>query len=104
LVEPGVTIPTEHGTVSMLEDGSYIYRPEANYDGSDVFNYEIIDTAGQTDSAQVVVDVDCASTQRSDSGDTLGIISMLMMVLMTIMTGLFFTRREEILGQKREEA
>ncbi|WP_295420908.1 cadherin-like domain-containing protein, partial [Sulfurovum sp.] len=100
----GQTIPTEHGTVSMEKDGTFIYSPEANYDGSDAFNYVIIDTIGQTDSAQVMVDVECASTQTSDSGDTLGTISMLMIVFMTIVTGLYFTRREEIEKKKRKEA
>jgi hypothetical protein len=104
LVPAGQTIPTEHGTISMELDGTYIYTPEANYNGPDIFNYVIIDKAGQQDPAKVDVNVDCASTQTSDGGDTLGTISMLMMIFMTIMTGLYFTRREEIMRKKREEA
>jgi len=104
LVPAGTTIPTEHGSVVMEEDGSYIYTPEANYNGPDIFNYVIIDKAGQQDSAKVDVNVDCASTQTSDGGDTLGTIGMLMMIFITIMTGLYFTRREEITRKKREEA
>jgi len=98
----GQIIPTEHGTVSMELDGTYIYTPETNYNGPDVFDYVIIDEKDQEDPAIVDVTVDCASTQTSDSGDTLGTISMLMIIFMTTLVGLYFVRREEMIQKERE--
>lgn len=95
LVNKNTIIKTEHGQVRLALDGTYSYEPDANYNGPDKFTYVIIDTAGQNEPATVFVDVDCASTQTSDSGDALGIISMFMMMLMTLSTGLYFARREE---------
>lgn len=37
----------EHGTVTLLEDGTYIYTPDAGYVGEDSFTYEVTD--GQLD-------------------------------------------------------
>ncbi len=104
MVAPGTTIDTEHGTVSMELDGTYTYAPEPNYSGPDEFDYVIVDTIGQKDPAVVDVDVNCASTQTSDSGESLGMLSMIMLMLLTIMTGLYFARNEEMSRKKRKEA
>ena len=93
-----------HGTIGFDDGGTpndptddvLIYEPEPNIPPvTDSFEYMITDASGDTSVATVTLDVNCASTQTSDSGDTLGTISMLMMIFMTIMTGLYLARREE---------
>ena len=73
-----------------------LYEPEANYLGSDTVEYTIFDCAGLSDTATVTLDIDCASTQRSDSGDALGNISIIFMMILTGMLGLYYIRREEL--------
>ena len=89
-----VTQP-KHGKVEFNNDGTFTYYPEANYNGSDSFDYIITDKAGRTSRATVRVTVDCASSQRSDSGDALGWTGMLMMLFMMTMVGFYFARKEE---------
>jgi CshA-type fibril repeat protein len=98
-IEPGTTIRTENGTVSMKLDGTYIYTPDADYKGPDEFDYVIIDTIGQKDPAAVDITVDCASSQTSDGGGALGMTGVLFMILLTIMTGLYFVRKEDERGE-----
>ncbi len=85
----------QHGNIEFNSDGTYTYYPEANYNGSDSFDYMITDAAGRTSTATVTINVDCASSQTSDGGDTLGWIGILIMMFMTMMTGLYFVRKEE---------
>jgi len=85
-----------YGTVEVNEDGTYIYTPYADHnDVQDSFTYEIEDSNGDTDQARVCIDVDCASSQTSDGGDALGTMSMLLMLFLTGMVGLYYVRREE---------
>jgi len=87
--------PPQHGTVEFNPDGTFVYYPEANYNGPDSFVYMITDAANRTSTATVTIDVDCASSQTSDGGDTLGSMGILIMMLMTMLTGLYFVRQEE---------
>ncbi|HFQ62219.1 MAG TPA: hypothetical protein ENK39_07990, partial [Epsilonproteobacteria bacterium] len=85
-----------HGTPNDPTDDVFIFEPEPNVPQlTDSFTYTITDANGDTSTATVTLDINCASTQTSDSGDALGIISMLMMIFMTIMTGLYLVRKEE---------
>jgi len=81
--------------VKFNPDGTFVYYPEANYNGPDSFVYMITDAANRTSTATVTIDVDCASSQTSDGGDTLGSMGILIMMLMTMLTGLYFVRQEE---------
>jgi len=90
-----VTQPS-HGTVVVNEDGTYVYSPEANYNGTDSFIYEIEDLNGDKDRAKVCIDVDCASTQPSDSGDAGSMLSLLLMFMLTMIIGLYYVRDEEL--------
>jgi len=45
------------GLVVMNPDGSYIYTPAAGFTGEDTFQYEVIDELGNTDTADVSVEV-----------------------------------------------
>jgi len=87
--------PPLNGSVTINKDGTYEYLPDANYDGMDSFIYEIEDSNGDKSQAQVCIDVDCASTQKSDSGDAFNTKTMLLMLMFTAMIGLYFARREE---------
>lgn len=44
-----------HGTLTFNADGSFIYLPEANYNGSDSFTYKAND--GTADSSVVIVTI-----------------------------------------------
>jgi hypothetical protein len=85
-----------HGSVVVHKDGTYIYSPDPDYNnGSDGFRYEIEDSNGDKSQANGCIDVYCSSSQTSDGGDALGNAGMLLMLLFTAMTGLYFIRREE---------
>ena len=97
----GMVSLDNHGTPNDPTDDVLIFEPEPNVPHvTDSFIYTITDANGDVSTATVTLNINCASTQTSDSGDTLGIISILMMLLMTIMTGLYFTRREERLREE----
>jgi len=49
--------------------------------------------------AEVSINIDFASSQAFDSGDALGTLSIIIMMLLTLMLGLYFVRTEE----KREK-
>ena len=49
------------GTLSLNSDGSFTYTPDADYNGSDSFTYELSDTDGDTDQAIVSITVNPAS-------------------------------------------
>lgn len=46
-----------NGTVVMNADGTYVYTPDADYNGTDTFTYTVTDPSGETDSATVTVTV-----------------------------------------------
>jgi Bacterial Ig domain len=52
---PGVTctVATTHGSVTVCQDGTYTYTPANGYTGTDSFNYQIVDAAGQFATATV---------------------------------------------------
>jgi hypothetical protein len=47
------TVPTTHGSVTVCQDGTYTYTPTNGYVGTDSFNYQIVDSAGQFATATV---------------------------------------------------
>jgi hypothetical protein len=98
-----LTQPT-YGTVSLDDGGTpndptddiFIFVPIPNVPVTqDSFTYKIIDADGDESIATVRLSINCASTQTSDGGDTLGMLGMLMMMFMSMMIGLYFVRREE---------
>ncbi len=94
----------EHGTVEIVEgaDGIHmiLYTPEPDYNyAPDAFRYSITDAHGNVAEATVRLDIQCASSQSSDSGDALGTVSMLVLAMMTLMIGLYFVRKEEERGE-----
>ncbi|MEM7104478.1 MAG: Ig-like domain-containing protein, partial [Bacteroidota bacterium] len=51
-----ITLP-DNGSLTFNTDGSYIYIPDQGYFGIDTFTYEICDTHGLCDQADVIIDV-----------------------------------------------
>jgi len=52
-----VITPPSKGTVLNNGDGTFTYTPDANFNGTDSFSYEICDTDGLCDSAAVTINV-----------------------------------------------
>ena len=46
-----------HGTVSMGTDGSYIYTPNQNYNGTDIFSYQVCDADNDCSRASVTISI-----------------------------------------------
>jgi gliding motility-associated-like protein len=51
----GVNGGAKHGLVTMKADGTFTYQPDANYNGTDVFNYKLCDVDGDCSEAKVTV-------------------------------------------------
>ncbi len=47
----------QHGSVSLGSDGSYTYTPNANYHGSDSFDFQVSDGHGGTDYGHITINV-----------------------------------------------
>ena len=101
--EPITFTQPQYGTVSLDDGGTpndpvddkllYTPDPDLNYLVVD-FTYTITDAIGNTATARVVLNIVCVSTQRSDSGNTLGYTSFLMMIFMTLLIGIYSIRKE----------
>jgi len=63
-----------NGDVTLLEDGSYSYVPDENFEGQDSFEVRVQDTGGASDTATVFVDVtpinDTPVIDTPDGGDS----------------------------------
>src|SRR5262249_43493972 len=46
-----------HGTVTLNQDGSFIYTPAANFHGIDSFRYRVYDSGSSSNDARVVINV-----------------------------------------------
>ena len=53
-----ITTPPTHGTVTINPDGSVTYTPNADFHGTDTFEYEVCDPSGECDIATVNITVD----------------------------------------------
>ncbi|MBU0595009.1 MAG: retention module-containing protein, partial [Gammaproteobacteria bacterium] len=61
----------EHGVVVVRPDGSFVYTPNANYNGQDGFSYRITDANGDVSTATVTIDVASVNDEplaRNDLG------------------------------------
>lgn len=100
----------EQPTYGILEvvvesDGSSVilYSPFADINEvPDSFVYAITDANGNTSEATVTLDVQCASSQTSDGGDTLNNGTLLLMMVLTMMIGLYAIRQEDEKGGKND--
>ena len=58
-------ISLSNGSLIMSADGSYQYTPDAGFEGVETFSYLLTDTAGQSDSATVTIEVGQQYAQRA---------------------------------------
>ncbi|KAA0073136.1 tandem-95 repeat protein, partial [Mycolicibacterium sp. P9-64] len=56
VANPG-TITTTHGTVTLAADGSFTYKPVANYNGTDSFTYQATDGTATSNLATVTITI-----------------------------------------------
>ena len=61
----------EHGTAVINADNTITYIPNADFAGSDVFEYRGINSQGRTDTAVVTVNVDLVEVEGGIDDDTL---------------------------------
>ena len=68
-----VTVASEpsHGTLSLEENGSFEYTPNANYNGPDSFTYKVSDGHGGEDIATVAVTVTPVNDPPAAADDAL---------------------------------
>lgn len=52
-----ITKGVSHGVLELANDGSFVYTPEADFKGRDVFYYSVINTNGSSEPASVTVEV-----------------------------------------------
>ncbi len=96
----GSVVLDDGGTPNDPTDDVLIYTPAADVNNiADRFTYTITDAAGNISTATVTLNVKCASSQTSDSGDALGTLSIIIMMFFTVMSGLYFVRKEEERGE-----
>ena len=50
-------VDVSNGTLSLNDDGSFTYTPDANYVGTDSFDYEISDGNGNSSTATVMIEI-----------------------------------------------
>ena len=80
-----------------MKDDVLVYTPEANTDDvADSFEYTVTDCRGNSSTATVTLDIQCASTQTSDTGSAMNTITMMLMMILTGTIGLLYVRREEL--------
>ncbi len=60
----------EHGSAVYNNDGTFSYRPDANYHGSDSFTYTVTDAGGETATATISITVDSVNDNPVAADDT----------------------------------
>jgi VCBS repeat-containing protein len=50
-----------HGTLTLNDDGSFEYKPEANYNGTDTFTYKANDVQADSNTAMVSITVNAVN-------------------------------------------
>jgi VCBS repeat-containing protein len=58
-----------HGVLSLASDGSFNYRPNVNFFGSDLFTYQVSDGQGGTATATVTLDISSVNDAPIASND-----------------------------------
>ena len=95
----GLVTIDDGGTANDSSDDILRYVPNVGYSGADAFTYTVINSTGEEITKTVLLNVE---KQKSDSGDTLGKFSIILMIFLTGIVGLYYSRREEILLEEKE--
>jgi VCBS repeat-containing protein len=64
-----VTIPPSYGTLTFNPNGSFTYKPQAQFFGTDIYTYTITDQAGATSTTTVTIQVICLNTAPTAVND-----------------------------------
>jgi len=99
-VEIKIAEQATYGTLEVVEqsDGSLVilYYPFEDINHvSDTFRYVILNSKGNTSEANVKLDVQCAASQVSDGANTLNNVTLLLMMILTMLIGLYTIREEK---------
>ncbi|MBD3790129.1 MAG: hypothetical protein IE885_07180, partial [Campylobacterales bacterium] len=95
LVVPG------QGEWIVNDDGTITFVPEVGFeDDPTPIEYSVKNYSGAESNYAKLRVTYCDSPQKSDGGDAMGTISLLLMMMMTALIGLNFIRREESRGEK----
>ncbi|MAT50657.1 MAG: hypothetical protein CMK32_05685, partial [Porticoccaceae bacterium] len=62
----GLNTNASHGDVVLLSDGSFTYTPDADYNGSDSFTYDVTDVNGDTETVTVNLTVNPLDDAQAD--------------------------------------
>ncbi|RUM71722.1 MAG: hypothetical protein DSZ08_02515 [Sulfurovum sp.] len=86
------------GTWDVNTDtGSISFIPVDDFAGSVNATYQIKDSCGKASNvARVTVAYNATCTSITDSGSTLGTLSMIILMILTGLIGLYYMRREEL--------
>jgi len=100
-----IIVLPQYGTVevAMGDDGNevviYTPAPDINH-VPDSFVYSITDSNDIVSEATVTLDVQCASSQTSDGANALNNGTLMLMMMFTMIIGLYMIRREEEKGKE----
>ena len=89
----GIVTLDDAGTPDDGTDDLLRYVPEAGYSGADSFTYTIIDINGDTVTKTFTLNVD--GNQGSDNGEAMNMWSIMSLIFLTGLIGLYAIRREE---------
>jgi len=91
----------QHGTVTVTQDGTYQYMPQADYSGTDTFSYQITfpNKCQSSNVAKVSVNVTCATSQTSDSGSAGNITAILLLLTGYLFAGTYMLRRKQMVSK-----
>ncbi|RUM70523.1 MAG: hypothetical protein DSZ08_04540, partial [Sulfurovum sp.] len=88
------------GTWDVNTDtGKVSFTPVDDFAGRVSVAYHIKDNCGKvSNSARVTITYNATCSNVTDSGSTLGTLSMLILMILTGVIGLYYVRREELRG------
>ena len=91
-----LTEDVKHGDLTLDPDsGSYSYIPEADYQGTDTFNYQITSAQCASNVAAVTISVECSTSQSSDSGDAFAPMGLLLLLMGTLLTAWYSLSKKD---------
>jgi len=97
----GTTSLDDGGTPTDPRDDMILYEPEEGYEGSDSFEYTIADCSGASDTANVTLDVHCTCDSVSSDSAGLSKMAMIVMMLLSIVFGLLYIKKEELREEEK---
>ncbi|MGD1919605.1 MAG: Ig-like domain-containing protein, partial [Pleurocapsa sp.] len=60
-----LTVDVSDGTLVFYDDGSFDYIPDSDFVGTDSFSYQVSDSSGNTDTADVTLDITAVTVENN---------------------------------------